>query len=105
MKKTFPLHVPGKEDVRVVEAIKVTVAKYVKRERRKDLPKGVDFWDFQCKVGPDAWTAAVTHLSALPKAIDDIALGDAAEVYVEVLACPGHRTKKPAPEPNRQEES
>ena len=47
MKKTFPLHVPGKEDPRVVEAIKVTLTKYVKRERRKKLPEGVDFWDFR----------------------------------------------------------
>ncbi|MFA7233641.1 MAG: ribosome biogenesis GTP-binding protein YihA/YsxC [Terrimicrobiaceae bacterium] len=30
MKKTFPLHVPGKEDVRGVEAIKMSVTKYVK---------------------------------------------------------------------------
>lgn len=105
MKKTFPLHVTGKEDVRVVEAIKVTVAKYVKRERRKVLPEGVDFWDFRCKVGLNGETAAVTHLSAVPKAIDDLALGDAVEVYVEVLACPGHRTKKPAPAPYQREES
>ena len=64
MKKTFPLHVPGKEDVRVVEAIKVTVAKYVKRERRKTLPEEVDFWDFQCKVGPDSESAAALTASA-----------------------------------------
>ena len=102
MKKTFPLHVPGKEDVRVVEAIKVTVAKYVKRERRKKLPEGVDFWDFSCKVGPDGGTAAEVHLSAVPKAIDAAALAGAAGVYVEVLACPGHRAKKP---PYQREES
>jgi len=102
MKKTFPLHVPGKEDVRVVEAIKVTVTKYVKRERRKTLPEGVDFWDFRCQVGPDGGTAAGTHLSAVPKAIEDIALSGAAEVYVEVLACSGHRAKKP---PYQREET
>jgi len=102
MKKTFPLHVPGEDDVRVVEAIKVTVAKYVKRERRKTLPEGVDFWDFGCKVGPDGATAAGTHLSAVPKAIEDIALAGAAEVYVEILACPGHRAKKP---PYQREET
>ncbi|MEI8310531.1 MAG: DUF6172 family protein [Verrucomicrobiota bacterium] len=95
MKKTFPLRVPGKEDVRVVEAIKVTVTKYVKRERRKTLPEGVDFWDFQCQVGPCSETAAGAHLSAVPKAIDAVALAGAPEVFVEVLACPGHRAKKP----------
>ncbi|MFZ4780127.1 MAG: DUF6172 family protein [Terrimicrobiaceae bacterium] len=95
MKKTFPLHLPGKEDVRVVEAIKVTVAKYVKRERRKTLPEGVDFWDFGCKVGPDSETSADTHLTAVSKAIDEVGAAGTAEVYVEVLACPGHRAKKP----------
>lgn len=102
MKKTFPLHVPGKEDARVVEAIKVTVAKYVKRERRKKLPEGVDFWDFSCKVGPDSETAALTHLTAVPKAIDAVALAGGTGVYVEVLALPGHRAKKP---PYKREES
>ncbi len=105
MKKTFPLHIAGKEDVRVVEAIKVTVAKYVKRERRKDLPEGVDFWDFRCKVGPDSGSAAETHVSSVPGKIDAIALAGGPEVYVEILACPGHRTKKPFQAGARQEES
>ena len=34
MKKTFQLHVPGKEDSRVLESIKLEITKYVKRERR-----------------------------------------------------------------------
>ncbi|TSA33409.1 MAG: hypothetical protein D4R65_07895 [Verrucomicrobiaceae bacterium] len=102
MKKTFLLRVPDKEDVRVVEAIKVTVAKYVKRERRKTLPDGVDFWDFRCKVGLDSQTAAGTHLTGVPKAIDAVALAGGDEVYVEVLACPEHRAKKP---PYQREES
>lgn len=94
MKKTFPLHVPGKEDPRVVESIKVTIAKYVKRERRKSLPEGVDYWDFQCKVGPDRETPAATHLAEVPKSIEAVAFAGAPEVYVEILACPGYRTKK-----------
>jgi hypothetical protein len=102
MRKTFPLRVPGKEDVRVAEAIKVTVTKYVKRERRKTLPEGVDFWDFRCKVGADCETATDTHLTAVSKAIDDVGTTGAAEVYVEVLSCPGHRAKKA---PFQQEET
>lgn len=102
MKKTFPLHIPGKEDVRVAEAIKVTVAKYVKRERRKTLPEGVDFRDFRCKVGADCATAADTHLTAVSKAIDEVGAAGAAEAYVEIVACPGHRAKKP---PYQREET
>ncbi len=105
MKKTFPLHVPSKEDARVVEAIKVTVTKYVKRERRKPLAEGVDFWDFRCKVGPDSEAAEGTHLSNVPKAIEAVALANGTEVYVEIEACRGYRTKKPVLSAARQEES
>ncbi len=99
MKKTFPLHISGKEDQRVVEAIKLTLTKYVKRERRKTLPEGGDFWDFQCKVGAESDTAATTQLSDLPKAVDAIAAANGAEVYVEILASPGHRVKTSSPAP------
>ena len=51
MKKVFPFSAPGHQPPRVVAAIKSDVRKYVKRERRKPLPEGVDFWDFDCKVG------------------------------------------------------
>lgn len=105
MKKSFLLHVPGKEDARVVDAIKVTLTKYVKRERRKKLPEGVDFWDFRCKIGSDSETAADTHLSSVPKAVDAVALAGAADVYVEIQACPGLRAKKPSPAPYEREES
>ena len=96
MKKTFQFHAPDKDDQRVVEAIKNDVRKYVKRERRKTLPAGVDFWDFSCRVGPDVATAETRHLAEVAPAIDALAKGEGATaVYVEILAIPGHRTKKP----------
>ena len=94
MKKTFPLHLPDKEDSRVVEAIKLTLTKYVKRERRKKLPEGVDFWDFSCKVGAESATSAVFLLPDVSKAVDTVVLAGGAEVYVEIEACPGYRVKK-----------
>jgi hypothetical protein len=97
MKKTFPLHIPGKEDPKVVEAIKLELIKYVKRERRKPLPEGVDFWDFNCKVGSDGATAATTLLPDVAKAVEAVALAEGAEVYVEIMASPGYRVKRPAP--------
>ncbi|MEI7962866.1 MAG: DUF6172 family protein [Verrucomicrobiota bacterium] len=95
MKKTFPLHVPGKEDPKVVEAIKLELTKYVKREKKKTLPPDVDFWHFSCKVGSDSQTAVETPLPEVPKAIEAVALTEAPEVYVEIMAGPGHREKKP----------
>ena len=95
MKKTFALHLPGKDDQRVLEAVKNDVRKYVKRERRKALPEGVDFWDFDCKVGDSKAEPAVKHLAEVVDAIDAIAVTEATEVYVEILAKPGRRTPKP----------
>ena len=51
MKKNFPLQAEGKHPDRVLEAVKHEIRKYFKRERNRDVPKGVDFWDFDCKVG------------------------------------------------------
>lgn len=98
MKKTFPLEVAGLKAPRVVAAIKHDVRKYVKRERRKTLPEGVDFWDFDCKVGQSADTAETQHVEAVVPAIDAAAAAGWSEVFIEILAKPGHRTKKAAPE-------
>lgn len=98
MKKTFPLKQPGKADQRVLEAIINDVRKYVKRERRKALPLGVDFWDFDCKVGQDGAEPASKHLAEVVPAIEAAAKSESAgNVYVEILAKPGVRTKKPEP--------
>ncbi len=97
MKKTFPLKVPGREDQRVVEAIKNDIRKYVKRERRKALPTGVDFWDFACKVGLEQAAPEARHVAEVIPAIEAAAKNGCTAVYVEIIAIPGHRTKKPLP--------
>ena len=99
MKKTFPLHVPGKEDSRVVEAIKLELTKYVKREKRKTLPPAMNFWDFRCKVGSGVATATASLLPDVPRAVEAVAATGADEVYVEILASPGFREKRSAPAP------
>jgi len=104
MKKTFQLRVSGKEDSRVLDSIKLEITKYVKRERRKTLPPEVDFCDFHCKVGPDSTTAVATPLPDVPKAVEAFALADGVEVYVEIMACPGYRVKKPSPTPYQRRE-
>ena len=58
---------------RVVERIKADVRKYLKRERRKKLPDGVDFWDFDCRSGKTAEGASEIHISGLTAAIDTAA--------------------------------
>jgi hypothetical protein len=90
MKKIFALHMPGRDDQRVVEAIKHDVRKYVKRERRKSLPEGVAFWDFTCRVGCDQASLAVVRLPDISDAIDEVVKTGSVQVYIEILAVPGH---------------
>jgi hypothetical protein len=91
MKKTFPLKAEGKNPERLLEATKHEIRKYIKRERRRDLPEGVDFWDFYCKFGTTAETASVAHLAELIPLIDALVKSDGAQFYVEILSKHGHR--------------
>lgn len=101
MKKTFPLHLPGKEDKRVLEMIKLELTKYVKRERRKALPPEMNVWDFQCRVGSVSESASEVAFPDLSKAVNAVALAGSDEVYVEILAVPRYREKK-APQTHYQ---
>jgi hypothetical protein len=103
MKKTFRLTKGNHAPARVIDGIKADIRKYVKRERGKELPNGIDFWDFDCKVGPAAETAAAVHLSDIGKAVDDAAkLSTTESIYVEILASGKRRNPpiaKPKPKP------
>ncbi|PUA96239.1 hypothetical protein C8C99_1050 [Acidovorax sp. 107] len=101
MRKTFQLHVEGKNRDRVLDAVKHEIRKYIKRERRRDLPEGADFWDFDCQFGPTKEDAAVARLSALTGLINGVAAEGGAQFYVEILAKPGKRTPRPAGEAPR----
>ena len=103
MKKSFPLEVPGVKPPRVVAAIKNDVRKYIKRERRKPLPEGVDFCDFDCRVGTDQDSATDAHVAELIALIDTASRKEWPAIYIEILAKAGYRTKKPAPEPPADE--
>ena len=91
MKKNFPLQAEGKHPDRVLEAMKHEIRKYFKRERNRDVPKGVDFWDFDCKVGLSADTAEVVRVSGVIEAVDAAAKTGATSVYVEILSKHGVR--------------
>lgn len=103
MKKTFLLTIEGKNRDRVVEAVKSDIRKYLARERRKPLPEGVDFWDFDCKFGASADTAAVAHVAALTELINGVVADDGTQLYVELIAKPGVRTAKPNADVNHDE--
>ena len=94
MKKVFSLVHPTKKPARLVDAAKNVITKYLKRERRKELPEGVDFVDFNCRLGTKEELAQPLHLKELFKAIDRAELSGATELYVEILPVAGVRQKK-----------
>jgi hypothetical protein len=95
MKKTIQLTHPKIKYPRMVEAVKNDVRKYVKRERRKELPEGVDFWDFDCRFGDTEAEAKPVHLAEIDACITDVEKRELLSFYVEILAKQGYRTKKP----------
>ena len=99
MKKNFPLQIEGKNPERILEAVKHEIRKYFKRERNRVLPKEVDFWDFDCKVGLTAETAQVVKVSAVVEGVDALAKEGAASVYVEILSKHGTRVIRPENDP------
>jgi hypothetical protein len=94
MKKNFSLTSTKHKPDRQVELVKHEVNKYIARERRKDLSEGVDFWDFDCKCGITADSAAVVHVEEISKKIDEAASAKSDSIYIEILAKPGVRKKK-----------
>ena len=94
MKKTFVMSHPKIKLPRLVEAIKHEVKRYLQRERRKPLPPGVDYWDFDCRYGVDEASAEVIHVADINKAISRAEEQQLASFYLEILAKPGHRSKK-----------
>lgn len=99
MKKTFPLQIEGKHPDRVLDRVKHEVRKYIKRERARPLPEGVDYWDFDCQFGLSEDSAQPIHPANLIARIDQAAQEQATQVHVVLLAKHGVRTRRPGSEP------
>jgi len=93
MKKTFNLNHPKIKVPRLIESVRSDVRKYLIRERKRKLPEGADYWDFDCKFGPSSEKAAVIHVAEISKCISEAEKQQLDSFYVEILAKPGHRTK------------
>ena len=94
MKKTFQLTAESKNPERLLESIKHEIRKYIQRERRRALPEGVDYWDFDCQFGPTQEAAAMVHLAQIIPMISATAAEGAPQFYVEILAKHGHRNPR-----------
>ena len=96
MRKVYKLTHPKIKVDRLVEGVKHDIKKYVKRERKKELPKSVDFWDFDCKFGKTFETLEPVHLAEMNKYIDQAKEQQVESFCIEIQVKPGHRMKKPA---------
>lgn len=94
MKKTFSLTASNREPARQVEYVKHQIKKYVEREKRKALPDGVDYWDFDCRVGATEDEAQTIFLNEIRPSIDKIVLAEKPSFYIEILVKPGKKIKK-----------
>ena len=94
LKKTCVLNVEGKNPGRLLDASKHDIRKYVKRERAKPLPEGVDFLDFACKVGASEDVAASVHFAEIMGAVDALVKDGANQFYVEIISKHGYRTTR-----------
>ena len=87
MKKVFQLKDPKKHEDRVLEAVKNDIRKYVKREKKKDLPDNATmYWDFDCQIGASSDIAQAIPYEELIKALDKLKALGLKEVYVEIMA-------------------
>ena len=96
MRKTYPIQIEGKNRDRVLDAIKHDIRKYLARERRRPVPEGAQFWDFDCRFGLTQDSAVVVPVTDIKPQLDAAALAGAGSVYVEILAKPGLRAPRPA---------
>lgn len=95
MRQTIPLTHPRHKPPQALAAVKNKVRKYLKRERRKELPEGFDTWYFDCRVGLHEDSAEPLQVSEVIRAIDAVAQQGHESVYVEILARPGVRRRPP----------
>ena len=95
MKRTFKLTAEGKDDARVRDKVRHEINKYVKRERRKELPEGGLRWDMRCALGVSEATAQGVELKALGAAIDNLAEDGSPTAFVSIKAELVKRSPRP----------
>ena len=94
MKKTFKLSHEKLTLPRLVESIKHEVKKYMKRERRKALPEDMDYWDFDCRFGPEESLSEAIHVSEINKKISWAEEEQLESFYLEVMVKACKRNKQ-----------
>ena len=91
MKKVFKLKEGNKNPQRQLDAIKYEVRKYIKREKRKPLPKDVDFWDLKCKFGKNDEEPQAIEFIDITKCMNEASEQNCDSFYMEIIATKGYK--------------
>lgn len=94
MQKTIALTHPKLKPARWVDSIKHDVKKYLKRERNKPLPSGMDYWQFDCEFGASKAVAAAIFTAEINKHIDSAVEQGLAEFYIAIQPRAAQRQPK-----------
>ena len=87
MKKVFQIQQERIKPDRAVDSIKNELRKYVKREKKKDLPnKKTMYWDFDCKFGKTADLASACTFDEISTQLNTVVKDSWESCYVEVMA-------------------
>lgn len=84
MKRTFTLEHPKIKVARMVDSTKHEIKKFLKKERKKPLPSGVNYWGFDCKFGQSEESAVEVALPMLNQHIDDAVENGIMTLYIEI---------------------
>lgn len=86
MKKIFALTHPKLKPARLADSIKHDIKKYLKKQRNKPLPEGMDYWAFDCRFGVSEILAETIFNSEINQYIDAALEQELPEVYIEIIA-------------------
>ena len=86
MKKKFLLTDAKKDPERVLDSIKHNIRKYIKREKRKDLPEGSNFWKINCKFGQSEESVVEIRFEDLMKNINEASTQNLDSFYIELTS-------------------
>lgn len=86
MKKKFLLTDERKDSQRVLESIKHNIRKYIKREKRKELPEGSNFWQINCKFGQNEESAIEIRFEDIMKNINESSMQNLESFYIELTS-------------------
>jgi hypothetical protein len=104
MRRTYRLDIEGKNRDRLIEASKHDIRKYIRRERRKELPAGADFWDFDVRFGLEEASAESIAPAELIRRVDAVVAEGGNQFFVQIERKPGNRPPRAAGQPAAEAE-